>query len=73
MPDEWRVSAESGGAPGGSAEDANMGGIFGDEELERVFESIDGGEDRFPVESAKREALDVVQLAKRRLTGRSKP
>ena len=39
---ELWASAEARGAPDGVAEDANMDGILGDEELERVFESIDG-------------------------------
>ena len=64
----------SGGEPNSNAEDASMGGIVGDEELEQGFESIDGVEDRSRVESNKREALEVVQVvAKRRIAGRSKP
>ena len=39
-----------------------MGGIFGDEELERVFEFIDGAEDSGRLESVKREARRVLQL-----------
>ena len=40
----------------------------------RVFESTDGAEDSCRLESVKREAQDVVKLvAKRRLSGRSKP
>ena len=62
MPSELWAGAEAGGAPDGSAEDANMGGIFGDEELERVFESIDGV-DSGHLESVKREAEGVLQLA----------
>ena len=47
---------------------------LGDVELDRVFASIDGGEDRGRVESVKREALGVLlQATKRRLAGRSKP
>ena len=79
-PQQWPCQSSCGQArvwvalPNGNAEDANMGGTVGDEELERVFESIDGAEDRPRVDSAKGEALDVVQLvAKRRLAGRSKP
>ena len=47
MPIELWASTGPGGASDGGIEDANVGGIFGDEELERVFES-DSGEDRRP-------------------------
>ena len=43
MPIELWASTGTTGAPDGGTEHANMGGIFGDEELEREFESIDGG------------------------------
>ena len=36
--------------------DASVCGIFGDEELEQVFESIDGAEDSGRLESVKRDA-----------------
>ena len=62
VPVELCTSTGSGGAPDGNTEGASMGGILRDEELMRVFESIDGGEDRSHVERARREALDVVQL-----------
>ena len=45
MPNQLWASAEAGGALDGIAEDANMDGILGDEELERVFESIGEAED----------------------------
>ena len=72
MPVVLWSSTRSCGEPNGNAEDASMGGVVGDDELERVFESVDGTEDRASVESAKREALDVVQL-KRRVAGQSTP
>ena len=73
MPNELWACAEAGGALDGIAEDANMNGILGDEELERVFESIGEAEDSGPLESDKREAQGVLlQLAtKRRIAGRS--
>ena len=71
---EVSASAEAGGAPDGVAENAIMDGIFGDEELERVFESIGEAEDSGLLESVKREAQGVLQLAtKRRIARRPKP
>ena len=70
MPNElWAI------APGGVAGDADMGDLVGDEELERVFESIGEAEDCSRLESIKREAQEVLQLAaktKRRPAGRTK-
>ena len=63
MPNEPWTSAEAGGTPDGVAEDANMDDIFGDEELERVFESIDRAEDSGRLESVKKKAQRVLQLA----------
>ena len=69
MPNELWAGEEASGVPDGVAGD-------GDEELERVFESIGEAEDSGRRDNVKREAQGVLQLAaktKRRLAGRSKP
>ena len=57
------LSAEASYVPGGVAGDDDMDGLLGDEELERVIESTGEAEDSGHLESVKREAQGVLQLA----------
>ena len=70
-----RTSAEASDVPVGVAGDDNMEDLLGDEELERVFESIGEAEDSGRLESVKREAQGVLQLAAkaRRHAGQARP
>ena len=75
VPQLW-AGAEASGVPDGVAEDADMDDLLGDEELERVFESIGAAEYSGRRESVKREAQGVLQLGAktmRRLAGKPKP